>query len=154
MVKIRWAREQDIDGLLTVEEQCFSVYYYGQYILGREDFRGFFQADPHIFLVATSNTRPLGYIVGPVTSSRARPIAHVESIGVLPKARNKGFGSQLLQSFIEQARLRHCKMVMLEVATANETGLAFFSKRGFRVVREMPDYYGKNLEGVLMVIDI
>jgi len=45
-------------------------------------------------------------------------------------------------------------MVMLEVATANKEGLYFFSTRGFLKIRDLPGYYGRGLDGVLMGLSI
>jgi len=41
-------------------------------------------------------------------------------------------------------------MVLLEVAEANKEGLEFFSKRGFQRIDDLPEYYGRGLDGVLM----
>jgi len=66
----------------------------------------------------------------------------------------KGIGSQLLHLFIQEAKQQTCKMVMLEVAMANKEGLRFFSKRGFREIADLPEYYGRGLDGVLMGLSI
>jgi hypothetical protein len=38
-VEVRPARENDIDALLIVEQQCFDVYYYSRYQFSRDDFQ-------------------------------------------------------------------------------------------------------------------
>ncbi len=45
-------------------------------------------------------------------------------------------------------------MILLEVAAANSDGLRFFSKRGFLRIRDLPGYYGRGLDGVLMGLSI
>ncbi|UCG58522.1 MAG: GNAT family N-acetyltransferase [Phycisphaerales bacterium] len=154
MLEVRWANEQDVADLLTVEEKCFTVYYYGQYKFGENDFRDYLGNARCIFLVAVLKSRPIGYVAGSIALSRTQGIAHVDSIGVRPKAQKKGVGSRLLRSFVREAQDRHCKVVMLEVATANEDGLAFFAKHQFREIRKLPDYYGEGVDGVLMIADI
>jgi hypothetical protein len=45
-------------------------------------------------------------------------------------------------------------MVVPEVAKANKEGLDFFSKRGFRGIVDLPDYYGRDLDGILMELSV
>jgi ribosomal protein S18 acetylase RimI-like enzyme len=168
---IRPAREGDIDALLVVERQCFDVYYYRRYTFSRDDFQSYLKDPASIFLVAagaarplpdgrgqspgteTSESRAVGYVVGPVEARRTQRTAHIDSIAVLPEVQHAGIGSRLLQAFIEQARQRGARHVLLEVAVANETGLAFFARHGFHEVRPLLHYYGRNLHGLLMYAD-
>jgi len=152
--KVRPAEERDIDALLPVEQQCFDVYYYGRYKLDRHDFHGYLEDTASIFLVAACDAQVVGYVLGPAECRRARRTAHIDSIAVLPQAQHTGIGAQLLQSFIEHARQRGCSRVTLEAAIANKTGLAFFAKHGFREIRKLPHYYGRNLPGLLLAADI
>jgi hypothetical protein len=43
---------------------------------------------------------------------------------------------------------------LLEVAIANKEGLDFFSKRGCQGIGDLPEYYGRALDGVLMQLSI
>jgi ribosomal protein S18 acetylase RimI-like enzyme len=151
---VRPAREHDIDGLLVVEQQCFDVYYYGRYKLSRYDFHSYLEDPSCIFLVAARDRQVAGYVLGPADSRRTRHAAHIDSIAVLPQVQHRGIGTRLLESFIEQARRRGCTRATLQVATANEVGLAFFAKHGFHELRPLPHYYGRNLHGLLMSADI
>jgi ribosomal-protein-alanine N-acetyltransferase len=85
---------------------------------------------------------------------RAGPLAHIDSIAVLPNHQNQGIGHQLLQELIQQARPRGCRSLALEVATPNQAGIAFFKSHGFQEVRELPNYYGRHLNGILMTAEI
>ena len=151
-VEIRPVEGRDIDALLTVEQQCFNVYYYDYYMLDRRDFEFYLADTDSLFLVADQEARVVGYILGPVDSWREPPTAHVDSIAVLPEVQHKGIGDGLLHSFVKEARRQGCMRVTLEVSTANEVGLAFFTKHGFRRTRRLPNYYGKGLDGLLMAM--
>lgn len=153
-VRIRGADEHDMDALLTVEQQCFNVYYYDFYMLDRRDFEYYLQDTDYFFLVADQGTKVVGYVLGPIETWRSPPAAHIDSIAVLPEAQDQGIGARLLQSFMTEARRQGCPKVTLEVATANETGLAFFTKHGFHQTRRLPDYYGKGLPGLFMSAEL
>ncbi|MCX5645726.1 MAG: N-acetyltransferase [Phycisphaerae bacterium] len=151
---VRRAGGCDMDSLLTIEQQCFNVYYYDYYTLDRRDFEFYLQDTDSFFLVAARGSQVVGYILGPVDPWRDPPRAHIDSIGVLPEDQNKGVGSRLLTSFAGEARQQGCTRVTLEVATANEVGLTFFAKHGFRKTRRRPDYYGNGLPGLFMVLEL
>jgi ribosomal-protein-alanine N-acetyltransferase len=153
-VQVRRANERDMDALLTIERQCFNVYYYDFYMLDRRDFEFYLQDTDSLFLVTAQEKHMVGYILGPVDTWRDPPSAHIDSIAVLPEAQKKGFGSLLLRSFTMEVRRQSCTRVTLEVSTANETGLAFFTKHGFRGIRKLPDYYGKGLGGLFMGVEL
>jgi ribosomal-protein-alanine N-acetyltransferase len=149
-ILVRPADRRDMEALLAIEQQCFNVYYYDYYMLDRRDFEFYLQDSDYLFLVAEEGTRVVGDILGEIDTWRRPPRAHIDSIAVLPEAQDRGIGSLLLHSFTTEVRRRGSTRVTLEVATANEKGLSFFTKHGFRRTRPLPDYYGKGLPGLLM----
>jgi ribosomal protein S18 acetylase RimI-like enzyme len=149
-VEIRPVQASDIEGLLVVEQQCFNVYYYAFYTLDRRDFEYYLEDADSLFLVAILNEQIVGYVLGPVEGWRKPPAAHIDSIGVLPRTQHAGIGTRLLQSFMQQVCRHGCEIVTLEVSPANEAGMAFFAKHGFRKVHRLRNYYGKGLHGLLM----
>jgi ribosomal protein S18 acetylase RimI-like enzyme len=153
-ISLRRANERDLDALLTIEQQCFNVYYYDYYMLDRRDFEYYLQDADCLFLVAAREARVISYVLGPVDTWRNPPNAHINSIAVLPEIQHQGIGTLLLRSFTKEARRQGCTRMTLEVSTANEVGLAFFAKHGFRRIRGLPDYYGKGLGGLLMAVEL
>ena len=153
MVQIRRGNEADIDDLLVIEDECFSIYYYGQYKFGVDEFLYYLYGPNCVLLVAAPNSHVVGYTAA-VRRPRAGAVLHIDSIAVLPEYRNQGIGNQLLQALTEQARQRRCKTLVLEVATPNEAGIAFFKSHGFREIRKLPNYYGRSLDGILMITEI
>ena len=153
-VRVRRADERDMEALLTIERQCFNVYYYDYYMLDPRDFEFYLQDTDTLFLVAVQEAHVVGYILGPVDLWRDPPSAHIDSIAVLLEAQKKGTGTLLLQSFTGQVCRQGCTRVTLEVSTANDAGLTFFVKHGFYGIRGLPGYYGKGLDGLLMAKDL
>jgi ribosomal-protein-alanine N-acetyltransferase len=152
--EVRQARADDMDALLTIERQCFNVYYYDYYMLDRRDFEFYLADRDSLILVAAREGQVVGGVLGPVDTWREPPSAHIDSIAVLPGHQRQGIGAQLLQSFLTEVRRRGCVRVTLEVSTANAKGLAFFAKHGFRQERKLRDYYGKGLPALFMAVEL
>ena len=150
VLEIRQANESDICDLVDLDDKCFDTYYYEKTKFSESDFRAYLCRRKSFLRVAVRDSCLVGYIAGTLRASRLRSIAHIDSIAVCSAARNKGIGSRLLDLFIQEARQRACTMVLLEVAEANKEGLEFFSKRSFLRIDDLPEYYGRGLDGVLM----
>lgn len=150
VLEIRQANESDIHDLVDLDDECFDTYYYEKTKFSESDFRIYLCRRKSLLLVAVCDSCLVGYIAGTLRASRLRSIAHIDSIAVSSAVRNKGIGSRLLDLFIQEARQQVCEMVLLEVAEANKEGLEFFSKRGFQRIDDLPEYYGRDLDGVLM----
>ena len=150
MLEIRQAKKSDIPCLVELDDKCFDTYYYRKTKFSKSDFHAYFGLKKPIFLVATRDFRLVGYVAGAVRSSEGLSIAHLDSLAVSSIERNQGLGGNLLQLFIEEAKKEACMKVVMEVAKANKEGLNFFLKRGFRGVADLPEYYGQDLDGVLM----
>ncbi|MEN6574920.1 MAG: GNAT family N-acetyltransferase [Phycisphaerales bacterium] len=149
-VEIRPAQADDMDGLLTIEQQCFNVAYYAFYTFDRRDFEFYLEDPESLFLVAMLDNRLVGYVLGPIETWHEPPAAHIDSIAVLPDSQHKGVGARLMESFMELTRRQNCQVITLEVSPANEVGMAFFAKYGFRKVHRLRNYYGKGLHGLLL----
>lgn len=154
MFQIRQADECDIRDLVDLDDECFDTYYYEKTKFSKSDFQDYLRWKRSILLVAVIDSRIIGYIAGTVRASQAQSTARLDSIAVSSIDRMKGIGSQLLHLFIQEAIQQACKMVMLEVAMANKEGLRFFSKRGFKEIADLPEYYGKGLDGIMMGLSI
>jgi len=152
--EIRQADKSDIADLVELDDECFDTYYYRKTKFSKSDFQAYLCCRKSIFLVAVLDSHLVGYIAGTVRASQVRSIAHLDSIAVSSVERRQGIGSDLLQLFVEEAKRRACMMVLLEVAEANKEGLDFFSKRGFQRIGDLPEYYGRGLDGALMQLSI
>jgi ribosomal protein S18 acetylase RimI-like enzyme len=148
--EIRQANKSDIPDLVELDDECFDVYYYKNTKFSKSDFEAYYRRRKPILLVAIRKSHLVGYIAGKMRTSRFRSIAHLDSIAVSSTERSKGIGSHLLDLFIQEAKERACRVVLLEVAEANKEGLDFFLQRGFRKIADLPEYYGRGLDGVLM----
>jgi ribosomal protein S18 acetylase RimI-like enzyme len=150
VLEIRQADKCDIRDLVELDDECFETYYYEKTKFGESDFQTYLCRSRSILLVAVRDSCLVGYVAGTMHTSRFRSVAHLDSIAVPSTERNKGIGSRLLDLFIQEAKQRACQIVLLEVAKANKKGLDFFSHCGFKKITDLPEYYGRDLDGVLM----
>jgi ribosomal protein S18 acetylase RimI-like enzyme len=154
VIKIRKAIESDIHDLVDLDNKCFDTYYYEKTKFSESDFQTYFYRRKSLILVAVRCSCVVGYVAGTLRTSRFRSIAHLDSIAVLSTERNKGIGSRLLALFIQGAKQHTCSIVLLEVAEANKKGFHFFFQRGFHKIGDLSEYYGKDLNGVLMELRV
>jgi len=148
--EIRQADKSDIPDLVELDDECFDSYYYRKTKFGKSDFHAYLRRKKSILFVAVRNSHLIGYVAGTIRTSQA----HLDSIAVSSIERRQGIGNDLLQLFIQEAKQQDCKIVILEVAKDNDEGLSFLSKRGFRDIADLPEYYGNGLNGVLMELSI
>ncbi len=64
---------------------------------------------------------------------------HIISIAVRPEHRRKGIGKELVSEAIRRFGLRK---LWAEVRKSNRGAQAFYSKLGFHIIDEIPNYYG------------
>lgn len=82
-----------------------------------------------------------GTVVGYSILSVAAGEAHILNLCVDPKFRQLGYGEQLLDELLTRAAKAEVREVFLEVRPSNETAIALYRKKGFRVIANRPAYY-------------
>ena len=88
-----------------------------------------------------------GYIMGYIED---RVEAHVTSLAVNESARGLGLGKRLLLEFLLEAKKRKLKGCSLQVRDDNKVAESLYKKMGFKSIRILENYYGKNEDGILM----
>lgn len=124
----------DLSSILQIERQSFPKSPYDWVT-----FVNLYYQHPRTFLVfidrleERQDPQILGYIV-------FAPDGHLVSIAVHPQHRRKGIGKKLLERVFHTTP--QIKKVWAEVRKSNGAAQAFYLKAGFRVVGEVPNYYG------------
>ncbi|RLV59179.1 ribosomal-protein-alanine N-acetyltransferase [Parashewanella curva] len=67
--------------------------------------------------------------------------ATLMDICVFPSCQGKGYGKQLLQQALEQAKQRGVTIMMLEVRASNTAAIALYNKLGFNETYRRNGYY-------------
>src|SRR3989475_13260634 len=74
-----------------------------------------------------------GKIVGFILMEENPPLAHVITLDVAESHRRQGAGSALLAESERNLALRGVRTILLETATDNEAGVAFWQRHGYRI---------------------
>jgi ribosomal protein S18 acetylase RimI-like enzyme len=154
VLEIRKANESDLRDLADLDDECFDTYYYEKTKFTESDFQAYLCRRKSLLLVAIRDSCLVGYVAGTMRTSQIQSIAHLDSIAVSSTERNKKIGSHLLDLFIQEARQWACQIVLIEVAGANKEGLDFFSQHSFQKIADLPEYYGRGIDGVLMKLRV
>ena len=98
-------------------------------------------------LVATA---PEGFALGRAIAGEAE----ILTIAVLPEARGRGVGAELLSGILDRARRSGATRAVLETAASNEPALALYRAAGFEQAGRRPGYYlrmdGRRDDAVLL----
>lgn len=97
-------------------------------------------------LIATDS----GKIVGFLISEENPPLGHIVTLDVAESHRRKGVGSMLLAENEAHMSFRGVRTVLLETATTNEAGIAFWERHGYRRVAVVKNYYPGRLDAFEM----
>lgn len=142
---IRNFRLEDLQRVLEIEERSFGVDAYDMVT-----FLQLHRLCGDLFLVAELEGRVVGYSVTCIEYSSGGIVAHVHSIAVDPECRGKGVGGMLMEETFRRLRERGVRDVVLEVSTANETGLSFWRKLGFTPVGVKKKFYLDGSDAIIM----
>jgi len=143
-LEIRPFKINDLSQVLMVERESFPPgQQYDEFVFKH------YLGMKHIFHVADLCGKIIGYVLGFVQDSST---AHLASIAVSPAYRGFGIGKRLLEEFEWKATALGAKRIVLEVSVSNIVALNMYVKRGYKIVRRIPRYYG-NEDAYLMIKD-
>jgi ribosomal-protein-alanine N-acetyltransferase len=97
--------------------------------------------------VAEARGKIVAFTVGRV----GRGLGHVVTLDVLPEARRKGAGTELMAILHEEFRKRGGRAAILEVSARDAGAVAFYEKLGYEYVTRIPDYYGNGADAWRMI---
>lgn len=128
---IRAASVCDLDALYELEELCFAERRF------RKEHLLYILKNPRAHTFVFEN----GTILGSLMVQDEKVLTRVLSIGVHPRYRRRGIGTDLMAVAEDVARGLHTSEVRLEVNAKNPGALAFYRRLGYDVLEKLPHYY-------------
>lgn len=139
--KITDAEEKHITQLSELEKSCFSVPW------TQEQLRSQLPDKMHIFIVAQSGEKVLGY----VGMMYVLDEGYISNVAVSPDFRRNGIGDALITELLSRAKALKLSFVTLEVREGNAPARALYKKYGFKDVGHRKNYYNfPNEDAILM----
>jgi ribosomal protein S18 acetylase RimI-like enzyme len=138
---IRPATVDDIDALVTLEEQCFETDR-----ISRRSFRHLLTRGHALTAVESVNERLCGYAT--VLFHTGTSLARLYSIAVAPAHRGRGIATRLVRA-VEAASLKNdCVFMRLEARKDNHAAIGLFGKLGYRQFDDYDDYYEDHMDAL------
>lgn len=144
---IRDAVAGDLRRLWEIDQICFEP----GIAYSRGELRRFFELPGAECLVSEDGGAIDGFALG---YPGGRDLAHVVTLDVLPTARRRGVGRQLLEGLLERLRSAGARRPILEVDVRNVGAIAFYRRLGFRETGRIESYYGPGLDAYEMTREI
>lgn len=134
-ITVRFADDQDLDAMAAIYAESFDD------LQPRLSIEQYLRPQGTWALIAlvhsSGRERPAGYIL----TRTAADEAEVFSIGVARSFRQIGVGHALMTAMEGVATIRGASSVFLEVGIDNRPARALYSKAGYEVIGQRPDYY-------------
>ena len=131
MIRIREMQIDDLDEVLQIEEESFSVPWTAN------GFFTFLIREDALFLSAVEEEKIVGYI-GLI---QAGPEADITNVAVKESCRGKGIGRLLVGRMLDLAKSRGVEDIFLEVRVSNDPAIRLYRSFGFEPVGLRKDYY-------------
>jgi ribosomal-protein-alanine N-acetyltransferase len=144
-VRIRPAREDDVDRMYRLEQICFDIEAFSphqlQYLINTRTSFSF---------VAECDGDMAGFIIGLTNRNRFGRYGRIYTLDVDDRFRRKGVATTLLNALTICLRQAGCSNCFLEVKTDNDSAIQLYSKMGFEISRLVPDYYADGVHALKM----
>lgn len=134
-ITVRFAEPGDLDEMAAIYAESFDE------LQPRLAVEQYLRPKGTWALVALMTTEQGETFAGYILMRNAADEAEVFSIGVAPRFRQCGVGLALLQAMDGVARIRGARTAYLEVGIDNKAARALYSKAGYEIIGQRPDYY-------------
>ena len=132
---IEWMQVSDLGDVVAIEELT------GLNRWGFDAYKREIQKNPNSVMLAARNLRHGPPVIGFFAGWTVEDELHVNNIAAHPDFRQRGVGSRLIETAIEEGRRRGIAFVLLEVRASNEAAQSLYRKLGFNFVARRRDYY-------------
>ena len=141
MAKVRKLEPTDLAQIVKIAKVSFP-----KNRLLAKDFEKYFKDYPDGFLVSEEMDEIIGFAVGQFKNQ----VSEVTSVAVSPLFRQKGIGTELVNSLTQYFKNTGFKELFLHVRTDNNTAISFFQGLDFRIINTIKKYYRNKDDAFLM----
>ena len=141
-VTIRQYEPHDFTAIFKLDQSCFAPgVAYSKTMLR------YYLAQPGAeCLIAGDASKIAGFLI----SEENPPLGHIVTLDVAESHRRQGVGSLLLAESEAHMVFRGVRTVLLETATTNQAGIAFWERHGYRREAVLKNYYPGRLDAFEM----
>src|SRR5262249_10966030 len=143
-ITLRPMRRDDLAAVLEIERRSFAQPWS----------RGFFEkelATPFArLMVAVDEGGPRALVVGYTGRWRVTDEVHLLNVAIHPERRGLGYGRQLVEAVVAEAREARARVVFLEVRAGNVVARRLYRMLGFRDLGIRRGYYGPGQDAIVM----
>ncbi len=153
MITVRKMSLEDIDGVMVVDRDCFSIPWSREsFVMGLESSLSTYVVAVDIPDVVESDTdADDSVVVGYGGFYMVLDQVEITNIAVLGKRRGQGIGKSILEALIKLAVIGGGKVVNLDVRASNEAAKVLYYSYGFKLVGSRKGYYQKPDEDALLL---
>ncbi len=144
---VRTATKHDVGAVVDIEERGFGRQAWSAQAVA-EDVAG--ASTARVVLVAVDAACVVGY----ASMLVAGDVADLDRVVVSARNRRRGVGGALVAAAVDEARMRACTRVMLEVAAGSQPALALYLGHGFAEVNRRRRYYAAGADAIVLALDL
>ena len=141
-ILVRYACEDDLDGIENLEKECFSVPW------SRESLEYDMKENRFAkYIVAECDGEIAGYIGFWIIAGEC----NINNVAVLPSYRRKHVGSMIIDNIIKSCEKEGITRFTLEVRKSNDPAIGLYTKYGFKPEGIRKAYYEDNGEDAIIM---
>jgi len=138
---VRRMTEQDVDAVVAIEEQVFTLPW------SKESYLGELKNQFATYLVCDKEAQVAGYVGIWVVFEEA----HITNVAVAPQWRGQGLGRVLMEEAEKVARQKNALRILLEVRPSNYAALSLYQSLGYMETGRRKGYYSDNGEDAIIM---
>jgi ribosomal-protein-alanine N-acetyltransferase len=146
-ISIRHANARDLDGLVKLEEECFTTDK-----MSRKNFQHSLKTHTSAILVMEKNSDIIGSAV--IFFRKNSPRARLYSFAIHHTHRAQGLAIELAHHLEKVAAHHGCSALILEVNTHNSRAINFYEKNGYKKSGTLPKFYEDGSDALRMIKNI
>ena len=136
--KIRDCERGDLDTICRIEKICHG----SVEALGRIAFTQYFDLFASAFVLAEAASQVIGFAVGGMVLGPQVRVAWLLDVATIPAFEGHGVGHIMSQCVIDKLIREGSERIQATVSPQNDRSSRMLTKLGFRIIDDIPDYFG------------